>query len=133
MREILSKLRQGVVVSVQAAQGEPLNKPEYLCAMAESVLNGGACGVRMAQEENIRYFKKHHPEVPVMGITKPDVIPVNAHELVYITPTLHDVETLALCCDIVAMDATQRPRPGGQSLEWIVRETRVAYPELLLM
>ncbi len=127
------KLRQGVIVSVQASWGEPLNTPEILTALAEAALNGGACALRMAQAENIRFFKNKHPEVPVIGITKPHKIPENAHELVYITPTLEDVAALADCCDIVALDATLRFRPNGETLDHIVREVRKQYPALLLM
>lgn len=130
---MLERLKRGIIISAQAAHGEPLNKPEYLCALAESALNGGACAVRMAQGENIQYFKRRHPDVPVIGITKPEVIPPNAHELVYITPTFADVASLADCCDIVALDATMRPRPNGEALEEIVGNARTQYPNLLLM
>jgi N-acylglucosamine-6-phosphate 2-epimerase len=133
MKAILEKLRGGVIVSVQATSGEPLNKPEILSAMAESALGGGACGVRMAQSYNIKPFKNLHPDVPVIGITKPAVIPDKAHELVYITPTFADVQSLADCCDIVALDATLRPRPGEQTLKEIVALSRGQYPNLLLM
>lgn len=133
MRKIIQRLHRGIIVSVQATHGEPLNRPEYLCAMAEAALNGGACAVRMAQPENIAYFKQKHPDVPVLGITKPEVIPANAHELVYITPSFHDVAALASCCDIVALDATLRSRPSGESLEFIVQACRESYPDLALM
>jgi N-acylglucosamine-6-phosphate 2-epimerase len=133
MHKVLEQIRRGIIVSAQAAHGEPLNRPEYLCALAESALNGGACAVRMAQVENIEYFKERHPAVPVIGITKPEIIPENAHQLVYITPTLHDVETLAPYCDIIAMDATMRPRPGGEKLGEIVEKARKLYPDRLLM
>jgi len=133
MKAILEKLRGGVIVSVQATHGEPLNKPEILSAMAESALVGGACGIRMAQSYNIKHFKNLHPDVPVIGITKPAVIPDNAHELVYITPTFADVQSLAECCDIVALDATMRPRPGEQTLKEIVVLSREQYPDLALM
>lgn len=133
MSPILKQLKNGVVVSVQASQGEPLDKPEYLCALAESALNGGACGVRMAQPRNMRYFKEKHPNIPVIGITKPEKIPANAAELVYITPTFEDVASIANCCDVVAMDATLRTRPNGETLSDIVVKTRKAYPNLLLM
>jgi N-acylglucosamine-6-phosphate 2-epimerase len=133
MTDILHRLQRGIIVSAQAAHGEPLNRPEYLCALAESALNGGACAVRMAQVENIQYFKERHPTVPVIGITKPEIIPENAHQLVYITPTLHDVETIAPYCDIIAMDATMRPRPDGEKLDEIVAQTRKVYPDRLLM
>ncbi len=130
---MLASLKGGIIVSVQANQGEPLDEPEILTALAESALSGGAVGVRMAFEENIRCFKKHNPKVPLIGLTKPSVIPENAHELVYITPTFADVEELAVDCEIVAMDATQRPRPNGETLENIVAATREHYPNLLLM
>jgi N-acylglucosamine-6-phosphate 2-epimerase len=133
MSLILEKLRQGVVVSVQASQGEPLDRPDILCAMAESALMGGACGVRMAQARNMAFFKAKHPQVPIIGITKPEKIPENAHELVYITPTFLDVSDIADCCDIVALDATLRPRPGGETLADIVAKTRRVYPGLGLM
>jgi N-acylglucosamine-6-phosphate 2-epimerase len=101
--------------------------------MAESALQGGACGIRMAQVDNLRYFRERHPDTPLIGITKPDIIPSNAPELVYITPTLADVQAIAPCCDIVALDATARPRPGGETLEDIVREARRQFPHRLLM
>lgn len=129
----LELLRDGVVVSVQASQGEPLDRPEILCALAESALNGGACAVRMAQPDNMQFFKRQHPQVPVIGITKPHHIPQNAHELVYITPGFADVQSIAGCCDIVALDATLRPRPSGETLAEIVTQTRATYPDLLLM
>ncbi len=129
----LESLRGGVVVSVQASQGEPLDRPEILCALAESALNGGACAVRMAQPDNMQLFKRQHPKVPVIGITKPHRIPKNAQELVYITPGFADVQSIAGCCDIVALDATLRPRPSGETLLEIVTQTRAAYPDLLLM
>jgi N-acylglucosamine-6-phosphate 2-epimerase len=133
MSAILEKLRGGIVVSVQAAHGEPLDKPEYLCAMAESALNGGACGVRMAQPANMAYFRNRNPNIPVMGITKPEIIPPNAYELVYITPTWTDVQSIAECCDVVALDATLRSRPGEHSLAEIVALAREHYPQLALM
>lgn len=133
MNTILEQLKNGVVVSVQASQGEPLDKPEYLCVLAEAALNGGACGVRMAQPRNMHYFKERHPQIPVIGITKPEKIPANAVELVYITPTFEDVASIADCCDVVAMDATLRTRPNGETLSDIVAKTRQAYPNLLLM
>ena len=132
-QSILETLKGGVVISVQAAHGEPLDKPEHLCALAESALNGGACGVRMAQPFNISYFKHLHPDVPVIGITKPEIIPPNAHEIVYITPTWADIQSLADCCDIIALDATLRPRPGELTLAELTHLTRQHYPNLLLM
>lgn len=133
MDGVLKAIAKGVIVSVQASQGEPLDDPEVLSAMAEAALLGGAVGVRMADQKNIRAFKKHHPRVPVIGITKPEKIPEHAHELVYITPGVLDVEEIGLYSDIVAMDATLRHRPGGEKLHEIIARVRQDYPDLLLM
>jgi N-acylglucosamine-6-phosphate 2-epimerase len=133
MDNLSSLLMHGIIVSSQATHGDPLNRPDILCAMAESALRGGACGIRMAQMENLRYFRERHPDVPLIGITKPDIVPSNATDLVYITPTLTDVQAIAPYCDIIALDATTRPRPGGEALEAIVREARRQFPHRLLM
>ncbi|HEY9746515.1 MAG TPA: N-acetylmannosamine-6-phosphate 2-epimerase [Oculatellaceae cyanobacterium] len=133
MHPTLQTLQRNIIVSVQASQGEPLDTPEILCALAESALNGGAKGLRMAQAYNIRAFKEKHPRVPVIGITKPRVIPENASQIVYITPGFQDVASLAAHCEIVALDATARPRPGGETLESIVAQCRKQFPNLLLM
>lgn len=137
MHSRLEALRNGVIVSVQASGDEPLNKPEILEAMALSAINGGARALRMANTEsqdNIKPFKKHHPDILVIGLTKPEKIPGNAHELVYITPTFDDVKSLvASGADAVAFDATNRPRPGGETLPDIILQSRKEFPHVYLM
>lgn len=130
---MLLRLKRGLIISSQATHGEPLNRPELLCALAESALQGGACGLRMAQADNLCYFRERHPDIPLIGITKPEIIPANATELVYITPTLADIESIAPHCDIIAMDATARPRPNGETLASIIGETRRRFPGKLVM
>ncbi|MGE0199677.1 MAG: N-acetylmannosamine-6-phosphate 2-epimerase [Candidatus Melainabacteria bacterium] len=134
---LLDTLRQGVIVSVQASAGEPFDAPEYIGVMARAVMDGGARALRLANtatHNNIAHVKKLLPQAPVIGITKPDKIPADAASLVYITPTLADVLSLAdNGAEVVAMDATQRERPGGESLTDIVTEARRRYPGLLLM
>jgi N-acylglucosamine-6-phosphate 2-epimerase len=133
-KSILQKLSKTIIVSVQADSDEPLNSPEILGALALSVLSGGAQCLRMANPENIAYIKKLRPDVPVIGITKPHQIPVNYHELVYITPMFNAVKSLAgVGTDIVAMDATLRARPQGETLANIVAQCRKELPDLLLM
>lgn len=130
----LSTLQGQLIISVQAEGGEPLNTPEILTALAESALAGGARGLRMANAENIRVFKAKHPNIPVIGLSKPDPIPANYKEIVYITPTGQDVAKLAEAgADILALDATGRPRPGGETLEDLVAQAKAAYPDKLLM
>lgn len=130
----LEKIRGKIVVSVQADQGEPFYPSEAIALMARSVLDGGAAGLRMANAVNIRHIKSLWPDVPVIGITKPAAIPENYEAMVYITPAFEDVRSLAeVGTEIVALDATRRPRPGGETLAEIVTKTRRAFPNLLLM
>ena len=52
----------------------------------------------------------------------------------YITPTLREVEELMeVKPEIIAMDATGRPRPGGVTLDNFFRELKQKYPEQLWM
>lgn len=126
----------GCIVSVQASGDEPLNKPEILTAFAKSVLDGGAAGLRLAQPENITAFYTTYPQykntLPVIGITKPEPLPENWLNEVYITPRFADVAALAASgVPIVALDATLRDRP--EPLEALVSRIRESYPQLALM
>ncbi len=131
---ILASLQNSIVVSVQAEQGEPLNTPECLLALAQSAVQGGAKGLRIANPENIRLIKEKMPEVPVIGLTKPLRPPADPMHHVYITPSLWAAEAVAKAgADIVAMDATRRSRPMGESLPEIVSCFRERFPGTLLM
>jgi N-acylglucosamine-6-phosphate 2-epimerase len=129
-----SNASPSVIVSVQADEGEPLYPPQMITAMAQSVCMGGAAGLRLAGVSNIHAVRALLPSIPIIGITKPPKTLPDALSRVYITPTLQDALSLAEAgCDIVAMDATTRPRPGGESLEAIVKAFKQAYPNTLLM
>ncbi len=99
-----------IIVSVQAAFGEPLYEETALNAMMQSVVNGGAQALRVAGARDIKNAKRLF-NLPVIGITKPKVLPENWLELVYITPTLKEVdEVINAGADIVAFDGTSRKR-----------------------
>ncbi|MBR6785690.1 MAG: N-acetylmannosamine-6-phosphate 2-epimerase, partial [Clostridia bacterium] len=53
---------------------------------------------------------------------------------VYITPTMKEVDALVeIGCEIIAVDATNRTRPGGISFEEFFKEVRAKYPDQLFM
>lgn len=107
---IVDKLKNKVIVSVQAMPDEPLYKEECIVAMMQSVVNGGAAGLRVAGARDVKNAKKLFG-LPVIGLTKPDKLPENWKEVVYITPTLKEVdELIAAGADIIAFDGTSRPR-----------------------
>ena len=105
---VIETLKNKVVVSCQAMPNEPLYREECMIAMMKSVLHGGAGGLRVAGARDVRNAKKFN--VPVIGLTKPDGLPSNWKEIVYITPGLKEVNALIDAgADIVAFDGTSRP------------------------
>ena len=122
--DIISTLKNSIIISSQAMPDEPFYNETAMQSMLQSVINGGAQGLRVAGVRDIKLSKKLC-DLPIIAITKPDKIPTNYKELVYITPTLHDVRILAEAgADIIAFDGTQRPRPDGCSLKEIIELTQ---------
>lgn len=132
--DIIDRLKNKVVVSVQAMPSEPLYLEKCMAAMMKSVVKGGAGGLRVAGTRDVKNAKTLF-DVPVIGITKPDIIPANYKELVYITPELKDVIALIEAgADIIAFDGTQRPRPNknslGEMIKYIHINKRVAMADI---
>lgn len=123
--DMVNRLKNKVVVSVQAMPSEPLYLDKCIIAMMKSVVKGGAGGLRVAGARDVRNAKALF-DVPVIGLTKPNVIPPNWKEVVYITPTLTEVISLVEAgADIVAFDGTMRPRPSGCKLEEIIKYIKI--------
>ena len=111
--EILEQLRNSVIISVQAMKDEPLYEESAMLAMMKSVVNGGAKGLRVAGVRDTKNAKKLF-KLPVIAITKPDKLPDNWKEVIYITPTIQDAQQLIEAgADIIATDATLRFRPSS--------------------
>ena len=105
---IIEKLKGKIVVSSQAMPNEPLYKEECMLAMMASAINGGAGGLRVAGARDVKNAKTFG--VPVIGLTKPNGLPENWKEIVYITPSLEKVNSLIEAgADIIAFDGTSRP------------------------
>jgi N-acylglucosamine-6-phosphate 2-epimerase len=126
--DTLAQLKGGLIVSCQAAPSPSLEDPDILAAIAEAVVAGGAVGIRTDGPENIRAIRER-TKVPVIGIWKrtfPD-------SEVFITPRLKDVIAVAdTAAEIVALDATSRPRPDGETLEMIFQEAKAHCTSLLM-
>lgn len=116
--DAIEALEGGLIVSCQASQGEPLAHPEHILAMSLTVLMGGACALRLEGVENVETVRKS-TKVPIIGLTK--IHGLNSLEMlqqVYITPTFEDAAALAAAgADIIALDATGRPRKDGMTLD----------------
>ncbi len=84
--------------------------------MALAALNRGAIGVRIDTPSHIRAVRARSDR-PIIGLWK-NVIPPSA---VYITPQAHHAQAVADAgSDIVAIDATQRPRPDDETLGQLI-------------
>lgn len=107
--DIIKRLKNKVIVSCQAMPNEPFYNEICMIAMMKSVVKGGAGALRVAGARDVRNAKGLF-DLPVIGLTKPAVIPANWKEIVYITPSIKDtLELIKAGADIVAFDGTQRP------------------------
>ena len=105
----LAAMRDGLVVSAQAPPGSPLRDPIHMAAMARAAAAGGACGVRADGARDIAAIRAaiHLPLIGLRKRASPDTP-------VVITPSLDDArEAAAAGADMIAVDATQRPRAAG--------------------
>lgn len=122
---MIKSLKNKVIVSVQAMPNEPLYKEDCMFAMMQSVVNGGTSALRVAGARDVKNAKTLG--IPVIGLTKPDGLPENWKEIVYITPTLKEVnELIDAGADVVAFDGTRRPRPNNCTLQEIVSRVKSA-------
>ena len=100
-------LRGGLIVSCQPVTGGPMDRPDIVAAFALAALDGGARGLRIEGIDNLRAVRAV-TACPVIGLVKTDL----PDSPVRITPHLAQVDALiAAGADIVAFDATDRPRP----------------------
>ncbi len=128
---VLTVLKGGLIVSCQASKGEPLCQPQIIGALCQSALSGGARALRLEGLENVSYVRKltKLSKIPIIGITKTENLTKDQMlDQVYITSTLKEAVSVARAgADIVALDATARPRPDklslAQTIENIHKET----------
>lgn len=119
MEQIIPK---GLTVSCQALKEEPLYGGDTIPKLALAAKQGGAVGIRANTVRDINaIYKKLKGSLPIIGLIK-QVYPDSS---VYITPTYKEAKALIKSkCSVIALDATDRPRPNGVKLEELVRFLR---------
>ncbi|HEY9575660.1 MAG TPA: N-acetylmannosamine-6-phosphate 2-epimerase [Lachnospiraceae bacterium] len=129
MNRDIEAIKDGLIVSCQALAHEPLHSSFIMGRMALAAAWGGAKGIRANTKEDIEEIRKQ-VDLPVIGIVKRDY----EDSSIYITPTMKEVDELvSVDVEIIAMDATNRVRPGGLSLDDFFHEVKKKYPKQLLM
>lgn len=121
MAEILEKLRGQLVVSCQAAPGDPLEDTATLRRIARSVVGAGAAGLRINSAEQVAAIRQDST-VPIIGIQKR-----YCGETIHITPDFASAAQLAAAgASIIALDCTDRvwdhSEPWRAVIERIHRE-----------
>lgn len=120
LNELLERLRGRLVVSCQADAGSPMRRPAVIAALALAAELGGAGAVRVQGYADVAAVRAV-TGLPLIGLTKTE----RADTDIYITPTSQEAVRLAqLGCEIVAVDATLRPRP--EPFAQIARQVQAA-------
>mgnify|MGYP006935487744 FL=1 len=95
-----------------------MRDPDVIAAMAEASLRNGATGVRLESPEHIGAVRRRCPDALIIGLWKRS-FPGSS---VYITPRWEEIRAVwGAGADVVAIDATERQRPGNDDLASLVR------------
>jgi N-acylglucosamine-6-phosphate 2-epimerase len=105
----LDRLRNGLIVSCQAAPDSPLANRGLMSYMAEAAEAGGAVAIRAEGLRDISEIKKA-VSIPIIGLIKLK----SENTPVVITPLLeHVYQLMEAGADLIAVDATLRKRVDG--------------------
>lgn len=110
--ELRAAISGRLIVSCQAGPGHPLRHSAVIARLAQAAVAGGAVAIRCGGVGGVPdvVAVRAVVEVPVIGLTK------DGRTGVYITPTVAAARAVVHAgADVVAVDATARPRPDGCS------------------
>jgi len=114
--DLFSILTPGLIVSCQAPIDSPLHDPIVIAAMAKAAVNQGALGVRIDTPDHVEAVRKRVSQ-PIIGLWKQQIPGFD----VYITPRFEDAVAIANSgADIIAIDATLRERPQGETVRNLI-------------
>ncbi|MBE9221152.1 N-acetylmannosamine-6-phosphate 2-epimerase [Cyanobacterium stanieri LEGE 03274] len=122
-------LKSSLIVSCQAPSDSPLHQPEMIGAIALTSIMNGAKGVRIDSPSHIRAVRKLAPDIPIIGLWKQ----MGLNSSVYITPRYEDAVAVSEAgADIIAVDATLRPRPNGEQMPDIIARIKSNLDRLVM-
>lgn len=126
---MLSIVKNNLIVSCQALEDEPLHSSFIMGRMALAAKEGGACAIRANSPQDILEIKRV-TQLPVVGILKRDY----DNSSIYITATMKEIDELMTAePEMIALDASLALRPDGMTLQEMVDTIRQQYPSVLLM
>ncbi|GAB4374691.1 MAG: N-acetylmannosamine-6-phosphate 2-epimerase [Elainellaceae cyanobacterium] len=125
---LLQALHHGLIVSCQAPVDSPLHNPLMIATIAEAAVKRGAVGVRIDTPAHIQAVRQR-VTVPIIGLWKRQFPGSD----VYITPQFEQAATVAAAgADIIAIDATLRARPGGETVAELIARIHQGLGKLVM-
>lgn len=126
-REILGKLKKGLVVSCQVQWDDPIYTDNMAVKMAQAAAWGGAVGIRANSPEQIAAIRKA-VDLPIIGLYKI----WNDNTDVFITPTLEAAKQVwAAGAEIIALDCTNQLNHDGRPAWELLPVLQKEIPEAL--
>lgn len=133
MKPVVERLMGKTIISVQAYEDTPLYGPQNMRVMAQSVLMGGAEGLRACWPQDIRAIRTVTGK-PIVGIYKDFPEGQDPLDAIYITPTLERAkEVVEAGADVLGLDCTLRPQRGLAELKKLLGEVRRLWPHIAVM
>ncbi len=118
-----------LIVSCQAPKDSPLHDPFIIAAMAKAAVNQGAYGVRVDTPDHVAKVRERLPNTLIIGLWRQMI---SGYE-VYITPRFSDAVAIANAgADIIAIDATLRERPDGETVADLIRKIKQDLDKLVM-
>ncbi|HVN79915.1 MAG TPA: putative N-acetylmannosamine-6-phosphate 2-epimerase [Terriglobia bacterium] len=107
--EVCKRFYRQLVVSCQAAEGDPLRNPDVMTRFARAAVDGGAAGIRANGEDDVRAIRAA-VQVPIIGIWKS----LQTDGRILITSSFDEAKQLVRAgADLIALDCTTRGQRLG--------------------
>ena len=127
-KELLNKLKGGLVVSCQVQPDDPVYSMDFVLKMAQAAEWAGAAGIRANSPDQIKMIKEH-VDLPLIGLYK------IWHEDtdVFITPTLDAARQVWNAgADIIALDCTDQLTHEGKPAWELLPLVQKEIPDALI-